>query len=176
VADDVPPELDAATLDRLRRGFALRLDATGAMTFEGDAVTHPRVVRFLRRCLDLDPEGRAIIAHGAWWAFVDVADLPLRVLRVTAGEDGAPLLHLDDERAAPLQPRTLVEDPGRGMRCTVPSAGSGREIGARFSNTAVMDLERWLDWPEGAARPRLVIHGSTFEIPESCAAALTEGR
>ena len=61
----------------------------------------------------------------------------------------APLwVRLDDGRVLPLSLESLWEEPGRGLRCSVPSRRSGRGLAARFTNTAQMDMARWLTWPE----------------------------
>lgn len=164
-------DLDPETLEKLRRGFPLRMDRMGAFFLGEDAITHPRVVAAFRRGLDLSDTGEPIVRFGEQWTYVGVADCVFRVVRVIAGDDGAPKLVLDDGRTLALDPTHLWEEPGQGLRCTVPAAESGRPLSARFGNTAQMDLDRWLVWPEGEdARPRLrpdPAGGVEHEIPDT---------
>jgi hypothetical protein len=156
--------LDPETLDKIRRGFPLRMDLRGQFFLGEDAITHPGVVALFRRGLDLNDTGEPIVRVDGQWTYLAVADCVLRVLRVDA-EEGAPRLRLDDGRAAPLDPETLWEQTGRGLRCTVASVASGRPLSARFGNTAQMDLDAWIKWPK-QGRPRLVVGESSSEIPE----------
>ena len=157
--------LDAATLEKLRRGLPLSMDGLGRFFFEGDEVSHPRVVRFLRRALDATEAGEFVVRIDEQWAYLTVADLPLRVLRVVA-EDAGPTLVLDDGRAVLLDPTTLWEEPDRGLRCRVPSVSTGRPLPARFTNPAQMDLDRWIEWDEGDERPWLCLGTDRRSIPE----------
>lgn len=163
--DAPPPELDEETLERLRRSFALRLDRMGRFHFEGDAITHSRVVAYLRSCLDVSESGEPIVTLRGQWAYLHVDDLPLRVVRVRRDEAGTPLLVLDDERELKLDPSTLEEDEGGGLRARVPARSSGRPVPVRFTNTAAMDLDPWLSWPDPQGRPVLDIGGSRTPVP-----------
>jgi len=157
--------MDPELLDRLRRGFPLRMDARGAFWFEGDPLDHPGVVAYFRRHLDADDAGDPIVCVDGKYVYVQVEDTPLRATRVIE-RDGAPHLILDDERIVPLDPETLVEQRDRGLRCTAPSAGSGRPLAVRLGNTAAMDLDRWISWPDEAARPQIVLDELRRVIPE----------
>lgn len=168
------PGIDPETLERLRRGFPLRMDRMGNFFLGDDPITHAGVVAAFRRGLDLADGGEPIVRVGEQWTYVTVADCVLRVVRVVAGEDGLPQLVLDDGRTVPLDPASLWEEPGRGLRCTVPSAAGQRPLTARFGNTAQMDLDRWIAWPEGTnARPslRLSDHAPGHPIPETAPAS-----
>lgn len=158
-------EPDEEFLEKLRRGFKLRMDTLGQFTLDGDAITHPGVVSLLRGALDLSDDGEPIVRVGEQWTYVEVADCVLRVVSVDAGADGTPYLHLDDGRQLRLEPDTLWEQRGRGLRCTVPSAGSGRALSTRFTNAAQMDLDRWIVWPD-EVRPVLEIAGQRTTVPE----------
>lgn len=142
--------LDPALLDRIRRGFPLRMDALGRLLFEEDEITHPGVIRLFRRGIDLSDKGELIVRVESQWTFLNASDCPLRVIRVdgdhTQGE--LPRLHLDDTRVLELDPHSLVEDEGRGLRCTVPSQGRARPLHARFSNRAALELSEWLNIDE----------------------------
>lgn len=150
------PGLDPETLEKLRRGFPLRMDRKGDFFLADDPITHPGVVAAFRRGLDLADSGEPIVRFGEQWTYLSVADCVLRVLRVIADEGGAPRLVLDDGRTVSLEPESLWEEPGRGLRCTAPSVANGRPLSTRFGNTAQMDLDRWIAWPDGVdARPYL---------------------
>lgn len=137
--------LDPDTLERLRRQVPLRLDRRGQFFFEDDPVTHPGVRALFLRGLDVTPAGEPSLRVGEQWCYLQVEDCLLRALRVTRAGDGAPQLHLDDGRDLPLDPDTLWEEPGQGLRCTVPAEPSGRPLSVRFTNTALADLAPWLD-------------------------------
>lgn len=165
--------LDPATLDALRRSFPLRMDRQGNFVFEGDGVTHPGVVALFRAGLDVGESGEVELHVGDQWTYLHVDDLPLRALRVDvpgAGEAG-PMLLLDDGRRIALDPASLWEQPGEGLRCTVPSRRSARAIDVRLTNTAAIDLSRWMVWDDEFGRPSLEIAGHRVAIPESHAAA-----
>jgi hypothetical protein len=50
------------------------------------------------------------------------------------------MVRLDDGRRVAVDPGTIWEEPGRGLRATVPSASTSRPVSVRFSNRAQMDL------------------------------------
>lgn len=166
--------LDAETLEKLRRGFPLHMDRQGQFSFEGDPITHPGVLRMFRANLDATEEGEVTVGVDGKWVYLKLADLPLRALRVDRPRDDevGPQLILDDGRRLPLDADTLWEEPGEGLRCTVPARGSGRPLGVRLLNTALMDLARWLVWDDDDTgddderRPRLEIDGRARDIPE----------
>lgn len=162
------PDLDAATLDKLRRGFALRMDRQGNFAFEGDPLTHPGVVALFRAGLESGDTGEIELHVGTQWAYLQVDDLPLRAVRVDQPREGEtlPMLLLDDGRRVALDPTTLWEEPELGLRCTVPSQRSGRAIGVRLGNTAALDLARFMVWDDEFGRPSLEIAGRRFAIPE----------
>ncbi len=161
-------------LEILRRGLPLTMDGMGRFFFEGDEVTHPRVVHFLRGCLDLSDHGEEIVCmatpEGEQWAYLTVRDLPLRVLSV-ASVDKRPLLTIDDGRSLPLVPDTLREDAVGGLRCEFPARRSGRPLNARFTNRAQMALADWFVWSNPNhldiedLRPAIEIDGRRYEIP-----------
>jgi hypothetical protein len=158
------PELHGETLERLRRGFRLRIDRLGNFSIADEAVTHGGIDAALRAGLDLADDGRPIVRLGEQWTWLEVADCPLRVLRVAAvGDPPRPLLVLDDGRTTPLDPARVAEDPDGGLRCAVPARLSGRALDARFTNTAQMDLDRWIAWPS-EDRPTLCIAGESWPI------------
>jgi hypothetical protein len=162
-------DLDPELLERLRRGFPLHMDRQGNFSFEGDPITHPGIVRLFRANLDATEAGEVTLGLEGKWVYLKLDDLPLRALRVDAPREGekGPQLVLDDERRLPLDPSTLFEEPGEGLRCTVPARGSGRPLGVRLGNTAAVDLSNWFAWDEGEGdeRPKLEIDGRRFEIP-----------
>jgi hypothetical protein len=161
--DDLDPEL----LERLRRGFPLHMDRQGNFSFEGDPLTHPGIVRLFRNHLDVSEAGEITIELEGKWVYLQLDDLPLRALRIDApkGDERAPQLLLDDGRRLPLDPTTLREEVGEGLRCTVPARASGRPLGVRLGNTAAIDLSSWFVWDEGDERPKLELDGQRFEIP-----------
>lgn len=156
------------TLEKLRRGFPLHMDRQGNFAFEGDPITHPGVVRLFRANLDATESGEVTVGVDGKWVYLKLDDLPLRALRVDEprGDEAAPALLLDDGRRAALNPATLWEEPGAGLRCTVPSQGSGRPLGVRFGNTAVVELAEYFVWEHEDARPQLEIAGRRWSIPE----------
>jgi hypothetical protein len=141
------------------------MDGLGRLFFEGDEISHPRVLAFLRRCLDVSDSGEVIVRIEQQWAYLRVGDLPLRANRIVP-VDGAPQLVLDDGRSLPLDPSTLWEEPERGLRCTAPSYSSKRPLGVRFTNSAQMDLDRWIEWVDGVDRPFLIVGEQRTQIPD----------
>jgi hypothetical protein len=160
-------DLDPELLERLRRGFPLHMDRQGNFSFEGDPVTHPGIVRLFRANLDANEAGEVTLGLEGKWVYLKLDDLPLRALRIDApsGDERGPQLLLDDGRRVPLDPTTLREEPGEGLRCTVPAQPSGRPLGVRLSNTAAIDLANWFVWDDGDERPKLELDGRRFEIP-----------
>lgn len=160
--------IDPELLERLRRGIPLRLDRQGGFWHDGEPVTHPRVIELFRRGLDVNESGELQLHVGPQWCYLSVDDCPLRVLRVRPeGERAAErlLLYLDDARILPLDPATLWEEPEHGLRCAVPSQGSGRPLSARFTNTAQMDLAAFIDL-DAVPRPRLLVGPTPTAIPD----------
>jgi hypothetical protein len=166
------PELDPELLERLRRGFPLHMDRQGNFSFEGDPITHPGIVRLFRANLDATENGEVTLGLEGKWVYLKLDDLPLRALRIDAPHEGetGPQLMLDDGRRMPLDPAALQEERDAGLRCTVPSQGSGRPLAVRLSNTAALDLSSWFVWDDEEHRPRLEIAGQRHEIPEIPAA------
>lgn len=164
------PGLDPATLEKLRRGFPLHMDRQGNFRFEGDLISHPGIVRLFRTKLDATEAGEVTVGLEGKWVYLDLDDLPLRALRVDAprGEERMPQLILDDGRRLPLDPASLWEEPGAGLRCTVPARESGRPLGVRLSNTAAVDLSAWLGEDDAgeAERPQLQVGAQRWTIPE----------
>ncbi|HEY8375014.1 MAG TPA: hypothetical protein VIK91_00940, partial [Nannocystis sp.] len=144
--------LDPETLERLRRQIPLRLDRRGQFFFEGDPVTHLGVRSLFLRGLDLTENGEPCLRVGEMWCYLTVEDCLLRCTGVHADAHGNPVLHLDDGRELALDPATLWEEPGHGLRCTVPSQISGRPLSVRFTNTALAELAPWLDGEPPALR------------------------
>jgi hypothetical protein len=166
--DEHPAPLDPEFLERLRRGFPLHMDRQGNFSFEGDPITHPGIVRLFRANIDATETGEVTLGLEGKWVYLKLADLPLRALRVDAPrqDEYGPQLLLDDGRRMPLDPATLREEPGAGLRCTVPAQGSGRPLGVRLSNTAAIDLSNWFVWDHDHERPQLEIAGRRWVIPE----------
>jgi hypothetical protein len=158
---DPPPAIDPALLERLRRGVPLTMARTGELRFDGEPIRHDRVRRALREGIDVTDDGEPIVRLGPHWCYLHVDDLPLRILAVRRFGD-ALVATLDDGRDVPLDPATLWEEPGHGLRATVPSRHGPRSIAARFSNRAQVDLSAWLD-PDTEA-PVLVLDDRRFSI------------
>lgn len=161
-------QLAPETLEKLRRGFPLHMDRQGNFSFEGDPITHPGIVRLFRDSLDVTEDGEVTIGVEGKWVYLDLADLPLRALRIdTPGPDQTgPQLLLDDGRRVELDPATLWEEPGAGLRCTAPARGSARALGVRLTNAAAIDLAELFVWEDEDARPELEIGGRRFVIPD----------
>jgi hypothetical protein len=169
--------LDPRMLEQLRRGFPLGMDRQGNFSFEGDPITHPGIVQLFRSSLDATETGEVTLGLEGKWVYLKLADLPLRALRIDrpSGDEQLPQLLLDDGRRVPLDPRSLCEEPGAGLRCDVPARGSGRPLSVRLSNTAAIDLSAWFvgDYEsdgegdeEGDGRPQLEVGGERWPIPE----------
>lgn len=158
------PTLDPETLDRLRRGFPLEMDAMGRFFYEGDALDHPRVVRYFRHHLDVTEAGEPIVLVDGKWVHIQVADCPLRVLAVV-DRQGIPHVVLDDLRALPLGLEGLLEREDAGLRCEVPARQSGRPLRACFTNPAQMQLMAWIDFPDEAERPTITVGEQSRVIP-----------
>jgi len=173
VTSSAPPEaaaapLDPALLERLRRGLPLRLDRSGGFWLAEDPITHPRVVALFRDGLDISPSGEPQLYIADQWCYLSIDDASFRALAVSLAPTDAPtdaptlLLHLDDGRRLPLDPATLWEQPERGLCAAVPARRSGRLLRARFTNSALLELCRWIDLD--AEPPRLELGGRTWPI------------
>ncbi len=150
------PSIDPETLERLRRGVALRMSAQGELTLGGEPITHPRVRQALRDGLDLSEGSEPIVRLGAQWCYLTIDDCPLRATAVIREGDQL-RLRLDDGRTLPLSLPTLWDEPGRGLRARAPSRSSGRALAVRFTNRAQMDLAEWLD--EGVGDHTVLVLG-----------------
>ena len=167
-ADDGLTGLAPDTLEKLRRGFPLHMDRQGCFCFEGDAITHPGVVRLFRASLDVTEQGEVTLGIDGKWVYLKLDDLPLRALRVDTphSNERTPQLVLDDGRRVSLDPTTLWEEPDVGLRCSVPTQTSGRPIPVRLGNHAVVDLSTWMVWDDADGRPELQIAGERWPIPD----------
>lgn len=121
----------------------MRMSARGELLFDEGPITHPRVRQALREGLDLSDGGEPIVRLGPQWCYLTVVDCPLRATAVRR-EGDALRMRLDDGRELPLQPQSLWEEPGAGLRTQAPSRHSGRLLDVRFTNQAQMDLAPWL--------------------------------
>jgi hypothetical protein len=156
--------IDPELLERLRRGVPLRLTATGNFRWGDEDITHPGVRRALRSGLDVTEDGEAIVRIGQHWCYITVEDVLFRVNAVEV--DGEVVrLRLDDGRVAVLDPETLWEEPDRGLRVAVPTAGSGRSASARFTNRAQLELAEWIEMEQGP--PILALGSRRIVIPSS---------
>jgi hypothetical protein len=140
------PPIDDVTLERLRRSVPLRLSAMGEFHWDDGPVTHPRVIEALRQGLDVSESGEPTVRIGPHWCYLTVDDCILRATAVDQGANETLWLRLDDGRRVPLAIETLWEQPGAGLRCTVPSTGSGRPLSVRFTNQAQMDLSAFVEF------------------------------
>jgi uncharacterized protein len=156
-------DIDPAMLERMRRGVPLRMTATGRLLFDDEPITHPRVDAALRAGLDVTDAGETTVHIGGHWCYLGVDDLPLRATAVREIPGGVEL-RLDDGRTVALDPATLWEEPDHGLRCTVPSAGSGRPLGVRLTNRAQIDLQPLLRIDD-ADRPMLRIGEAWHVVP-----------
>lgn len=160
----VDPPPDPALLERMRRGVPLRMSAQGELWFGAEPITHPRVRQALREGLDVSEGGEPIVQIGAQWCYLTVDDLPLRVTAVRREGDDL-VARLDDGREVPLATGCLWDEPGRGLRAQVPARGSGRPLGARFTNRAQMDLATWLEDAPEDDRVVLVLGSHRAVVP-----------
>lgn len=134
--------LSPEILDRLRRGIPLRMDRMGGFWLGDEPVTHPRVLAAFRQGLDVSETGEPTLHVGNQWCYIKIDDCPLRVNSVRAGPSKGLLLRLDDGRTVALDLDNLHQQAG--LQAHVPAQGSGRLLGARFTNRAQMDLAPWL--------------------------------
>lgn len=169
---DQRPSVDPELLERLRRGVPLRMSARGELLFDAEPVTHPRVRQVLREGLDVSDGGEPIVRLGPQWCYLTIDDLPLRATAVRR-EGEALLVRLDDGRELPLPLATLWDEPGCGLRAEVPSRGSGRPLGVRFTSQAHLDLSAFLDEgkDEASDPPVLVLGPERRVIPREPPAA-----
>lgn len=163
--------LDPQTLERLRRQVPLRLDRQGQFLFEDDPVSHPGVRALFLKGLDTTPGGEPALRVGEQWVYLKVEDCLLRATGVERDASGDPRLRLDDGRELPLDPKTLWEEPGQGLRCAVPSQLSGRPLSVRFTNTALADLAPWLVVDEATGEGAVRVRGALVPIPNEAPAA-----
>ena len=140
----------------------------GNFTLDGEPITHPRVLTVLRAGLDRTEGGEITVRIGTQWCYLSVDDCPLRVTAIAGSGSESPQMRLDDGRTVPLDPKTLWDEPDRGLRCTAPAADSGRPLSVRFTNRAQMDLAAWLDIADDG-RAALVLGGQRYPVPSSAA-------
>ena len=149
-------------LERLRRSVSIRIDATGRTWIDGEAVTHPRIEQAIRDGTDVTESGEHRMMLGNQWCYLQVDDCPVRVTGVSIGAGDVATLRLDDGREVELDPSTVVEDAGRGLRCAVPSRHSPRQLAARFTNVAQMDLAPHID--DSSGPPALHLQGKRWPL------------
>lgn len=155
--------MDPELLERLRRGFRLQMHADGRLSIADEPITHPRIIAALRRGLDVNDDGEPIVRFGEQWTYIAIADCMLRALNLR-GDPPDWQLKLDDGRWVELDRSSLWEEPGHGLRCTVPAQPSARPLSCRFTNTAQMGLSPWLDLDE-AGNPGLMLPQGWWPIP-----------
>src|SRR5690606_10783934 len=144
-----PSPLSPEVLEKLRRGVPLRLTRLGRFEFDGDPITHARTEAALRAGLDSTEDGETIVFLGPQWCYLEVEDTPLRIQGVDLSIH-PPTLQLDDGRTLPLDPASLWEESGQGLRAAVPARQSGRPLSARFTNAAQMQLSVAITWEDDA--------------------------
>lgn len=160
------PGIDPELLEKLRRGVPLRMTRSGALLFDDEPVTHPRLQQALRDGLDLSDNGEPIVRLGPQWCYLTIEDTPLRVtgasVEPTEATAAGLSLRLDDGRTVGISPTELWDEPDAGLVARVPSRSTGRGLRARFTNNAQMDLADALtEGPSGEIRLRV---GST-DVP-----------
>jgi len=160
--------MDPALLDRLRRGFPLRMDTAGRFWFEGDPLEHPRVVAYFRAHIDATTGGEPIIRVDGKYVHFTCDDTPLRITHLTLA-DTTVQLTLDDDRVVPLDPSDVVDEDTAGILTHVPSQHSGRPLAARFTNRAAVELARWVEVEGELAW--LHIGGQRFPVTSAAPAA-----
>jgi len=148
-------------LERLRGRSGLSLDAEGRFLHRGEPVTHPRTLEALWRSLSRTPDGRYQVAIGRERAYVEVEDAPYAVRAVTPSPaGGAPLLHLSDGTAEPLDPAGLTCGADGVLRCRVK--GGHR---ARFTRAGQLALGAALsEDPPGSGRFVLYVNGERRSV------------
>ena len=123
------------------------MDAQGRFWFEGDALEHPRVVRYFRRHLEATDTLEPIICVDGKFVHLRCEDAPFRVTGVDVS-GGEATLSLDDGRDVPMDPGAVYEEGLEGLWTLVPTRQSGHLLPARFTNPAAVGLAEHIDEDE----------------------------
>jgi hypothetical protein len=140
------------------------MTAMGQFRWGDEDITHEGVQRALRRGLDLTEGGEPIVRLGHQWCYLTLEDTLYRVNAIHVDGD-ALAARLDDGRTLELDPTTLWEEPGHGLRATVPTAPTSRPASARFTNRAQLELAELLE--SDCDPPTLILGGRSVPIPSS---------
>ena len=122
----------------LRKGYQLeeiRLDATGKWTHEGLDFENPKITDLFSRSVGRTEGGTWVLEVGRFTYPITVDDTGFFVERIDLGQ-APPQLHLSDETAEALDPRSLEYKPEGRLYCTV----KGGEFRARFKKPAYYAL------------------------------------
>lgn len=142
---------DPQWLEIQRAAFGLRMDAAGRFWRHDQRFEHPRIVAFLRCHLEMRG-AQCVVQVGEQWVPLELADTPLRVLRLrTQDRDPQLLVSLDDGRlevGASIQ--SLRCDDQERISCLVPSASHASTLRARLGNAALMQLSEHIEGLEDA--------------------------
>lgn len=156
--------LDAAALERVRRGAGLAIDRAGRLLHNGEPIRHGGVRQALLEGLTVDPLGEAIVrlqlADGSWqWAYVQCDGTPFvaEAARVSRG-----LLHLrlntGERLELPLQGLDVQLAGDHDLTVAIHDRQHRARLG-RAAWTAIADRLSWTDgrWmldDDGPARGR----------------------
>ncbi|GAO03075.1 DUF1285 domain-containing protein [Anaeromyxobacter sp. PSR-1] len=156
---------DPAALELLRSRSGLSIDAEGRFLHRGEPITHARTLEVLWRSLARTPDGRYEVAIGRERAYVQVDEAPYAVRGATEDPGGgAPLLHLSDGTAEPLDPATLSLGADGVLRCAV-KGGAHR---ARFTRAGHVSLGLMLrEDPPGSGDYALFVNGTRWPVTVS---------
>lgn len=130
------------------RETRIRRDASGRWWNDGEAITHPSLVRAFDAWVDLADDGRLCLRNDVNWAYVTIEGPPIfaRGAEPRLDEDGdlEVWLTLSDGRRERLDPATLREGPDGALYCDV----RGGALACRLERPAMMALAEHFDEDE----------------------------
>lgn len=85
-------QLDAETLEKLRRSQDLRVTADGELLHDGEPIAHPGLRELFLGGLEVDGQGQALVRIGSQIAYVRCVGTPFVVKAMVFQPDGVQLL------------------------------------------------------------------------------------
>lgn len=150
---------DPDALELLRASSGLSIDEEGRFLHRGEPITHARTLEVLWRSLRPTGDGRWEVAIGRERGYVSLEGAPFAIRGVSAGPDGAPVLHVSDGSVEPLDPASLRLAPDGVLRCAVARGP------ARFTRAGQVGLAPWLrEDPAGSGTFALFVNDGSWPI------------
>ncbi len=144
------------------RESLIRLNGAGRFLHDGEPVEHEGVARAMHTWIARHPiDGRFVLVNGYDWTYFTVDDVPFFVETVN-GASEAPELGLSDGSVEAWQADDLYEGDDSALYTWVKHAKAGGPFLAKFSPSAQLGLERFLEERDG--EPVVVVRGTVLVV------------